>query len=232
MYNQVWRRRIMGQALTLRGNKQDKLLFVACNWTERSHIYSTLNTSEQRHKLYKTLIRVWGERLLNRSACNKFIFHMLSVPENCDYKLPKKTLKLQISTLTLTASLIGVSLECNSVVFSSLSYSFMEGLIYPSSQSIKGSNPETASWFDWSGGSLRQNGLDRMEAWGPKSVCRVVVANVRTRGKLVWLVSGCPDDKVGMFPAVRHTPYKFHCRKSTETYSTTEKMNISTVNHN
>lgn len=57
-------------------------------------------------------------------------------------------------------------------------------------------------------GSPGQN-LDGMEARGNVRVL-ALRAGVRTRVKWVWLVSECPDDTAGTYPAVRHTPCKSH----------------------
>lgn len=57
-------------------------------------------------------------------------------------------------------------------------------------------------------GFLEQN-LDGMEARGSVRVLAFWV-DVRTHVKWVWLVSECPDDTTGTYPAVRHTPCKSH----------------------
>lgn len=59
-------------------------------------------------------------------------------------------------------------------------------------------------------GSLGQD-LDGMEARGSVRVLALWVG-VRTRAKWVWLASECPDDTAGTYPAVRHTPCKYHYR--------------------
>lgn len=57
-------------------------------------------------------------------------------------------------------------------------------------------------------GSFGQN-LDGMEARGSVRALALWVG-VRTHVKWVWLVSECPHDRAGTYPAVRHTPCKSH----------------------